>query len=127
MMNSGATVSAELGLRSVDPEHGAVPLIASLYYSVGDPYAILMAFHVGTDDPVEWIFSRDLLTAGLHGPAGAGDVQVWPADQHGLGVLNIALSPPFGQALFQAPTTPLAAVPTSPLQLIPPSPPPALF
>src|SRR5260370_9508275 len=105
MMNSGATVSAELGLSLVVPEHGAVPLIASLYYSAGDPYAILMAFHVGTDDPVEWIFSRDLLSAGLHGPAGEGDVQVWPGVDHGLRVLNIALSSPFGQALFQAPMT----------------------
>src|SRR5258708_39318653 len=105
MMNSGATVSAELGLSLVVPEHGAVPLIASLYYSAGDPYAILMAFHVGTDDPVEWIFSRDLLTAGLHGPAGEGDVQVWPGDDHGLGVLNIALSSPFRQDTFHAPIT----------------------
>jgi Streptomyces sporulation and cell division protein, SsgA len=99
MMNSGTTVSAELGLSLVVPEHGAVPLVASLCYSVGDPYAIRMAFHVGTDDPVEWIFSRDLLSAGLAGPAGEGDVQVWP----GLGVLNIALSSPFGQAHFEAP------------------------
>jgi Streptomyces sporulation and cell division protein, SsgA len=108
MMNSGATVSAELGLSLVVPEHGAVPLVASLCYSAGDPYAIMMAFHVGTDDPVEWIFSRDLLSAGLHGPAGEGDVQVWPGDDHGLGVLNIALSSPFGQAHFEAPTTAIA-------------------
>jgi hypothetical protein len=47
MMNTGATVSAELGLSLVVPEHGAVPLVASLAYSVGDPYAIRMAFHVG--------------------------------------------------------------------------------
>ena len=104
MMNSGGTVSAELGLSLVVPEHGAVPLVASLYYSAGDPYAILMAFHVGTEDPVEWIFSRDLLSAGLHGPTGEGDVQVWPGDDHGQGVLNIALSSPFGQAHFEAPT-----------------------
>jgi Streptomyces sporulation and cell division protein, SsgA len=103
MMNSGGTVSAELGLSLVVPDHGAVPLVASLYYSAGDPYAILMAFHVGTEDPVEWIFSRDLLSAGLHGPTGEGDVQVWPGDDHGQGVLNIALSSPFGQAHFEAP------------------------
>src|ERR1700677_5199346 len=78
MMNSSATVSAELGLSLVVPEHGAVPLVASLAYSVGDPYAIRMAFHVGTDDPVEWIFSRDLLSAGLGGATGEGDVQ-WRA------------------------------------------------
>jgi hypothetical protein len=108
MMNSGATVSAELGLSLVVPEHGAVPLVASLCYNAGDPYAIMMAFHVGTDDPVEWIFSRDLLSAGLQGPTGEGDVQVWPGDDHGVGVLNIALSSPFGHAHFEAPMTAIA-------------------
>jgi hypothetical protein len=108
MMNTGATVSAELGLSLVVPEHGAVPLVASLAYSVGDPYAIRMAFHVGTDDPVEWIFSRDLLSAGLAGPTGEGDVQVWPGEIHGIGVLNIALSSPFGQAHFEAPMISIA-------------------
>jgi hypothetical protein len=108
MINSGATVSSELGLTLVVPEHGAVPLVASLYYTAGDPYAVRMAFHVGTDDPVEWIFSRDLLTAGLAGPAGEGDVRVWPGEDHGVGVLNIALSSPFGQAHFEAPMISIA-------------------
>jgi hypothetical protein len=108
MMNTGATVSAELGLSLVVPEHGAVPLVASLCYSAGDPYAIRMAFHVGTDDPVEWIFSRDLLSAGLGGPTGEGDVQVWPGEVHGIAVLNLALSSPFGQAHFEAPMISIA-------------------
>ena len=108
MMNTGATVSAELGLSLVVPEHGAVPLVASLAYSAADPYAIRMAFHVGTDDPVEWIFSRDLLSAGLAGPTGEGDVQVWPGEIHGIAVLNLALSSPFGQAHFEAPMISIA-------------------
>src|ERR1700691_4023714 len=91
MINS-ATVSAELGLSLVVPEHGTVPLVASLYYSAEDPYAIRMAFHVGMDEPVEWIFARNLLAVGLEGPAGEGDE-----------VLNIALSSPFGEAHFEAP------------------------
>jgi Streptomyces sporulation and cell division protein, SsgA len=103
MMNSSATVSAELGLSLVVPEHGVVPLVASLYYSADDPYAIRMAFHVGADEPVEWIFARELLTAGLEGHAGEGDVQVWPSDEHGRELLNLALSSPFGEAHFEAP------------------------
>jgi hypothetical protein len=103
MMNSSDTVSAELGLSLVVPEHGAVPLVASLYYSAEDPYAIRMAFHVGMDEPVEWIFARDLLAVGLEGPAGEGDVQVWPGEEHGEEVLNLALSSPFGEAHFEAP------------------------
>jgi Streptomyces sporulation and cell division protein, SsgA len=109
MMNSSATVSAELGLSLVVPDHGAVPLVASLNYSADDPYAIRMAFHVGTDEPVEWIFARDLLAVGLEGPAGEGDVQVWPTDDHGLELLNIALSSPFGEAHFEAPRASTAA------------------
>jgi hypothetical protein len=102
MMNSSVTVSAELGLSLVVPEHGAVPLVASLTYSADDPYAIRMAFHVGDDEPVEWIFARELLAAGLDGPAGEGDVRVWP-DGDGDGLLHIALSSPFGHAHFEAP------------------------
>lgn len=102
MINS-ATVSAELGLSLVVPEHGAVPLVASLYYSADDPYAIRMAFHVGADEPVEWIFARELLAAGLDRPTGEGDVQVWPAEVDGTDVLNLALSSPYGEAHFEAP------------------------
>ena len=105
MINSSATVSAELGLTLVVPEHGTVPLVASLYYSADDPYAIRMAFHVGLDEPVEWIFARELLAAGLAEPAGEGDVQVWPGSPDGREVLNLALSSPFGQAHFEAPAS----------------------
>ena len=109
MMNSSVTVSAELGLNLVVPDHGSVPLVASLYYSVEDPYAIRMAFHVGTDEPVEWIFARDLLAVGLEGPAGEGDVQVWPSDDADDELLNIALSSPFGEAQFEVPRDSTAA------------------
>jgi hypothetical protein len=103
MKNSSATVSAELALTLVVPEHGAVPLMASLYYSAHDPYAVRMAFHVGMDEPVEWIFARELLSAGLTRPSGEGDVRVWPSANGGREVLNITLSSPFGHAHFEAP------------------------
>jgi hypothetical protein len=109
MMNSSSTtVSAELGLRLVAAEQAVVPLVASLHYSGSDPYAIRMAFHVGTEDPVEWIFARELLADGLVTPEGDGDVQIWPSAADGqargpLSVLNIKLSSPFGEAHFEAP------------------------
>ena len=114
MMDSGTSVSAELDLLLVVPQHAAVPLVASLFYSGDDPYAVRMAFHVGADEPVEWIFARDLLAAGMAGPSGEGDVRAWPSsgDRDGGGdgeiVLNIMLSSPFGQAHFEAPMTPMA-------------------
>ena len=80
MMSSSRTgVSAELGLGLVGPERMIVPLTASLSYRCSDPYAIRMAFDVGTDEPVEWILARDLLAAALHAREGIGDVQVWQA------------------------------------------------
>jgi hypothetical protein len=114
--SSSTTVSAELGLRLVVPQQTIVPLVASLYYSGTDPYAVRMAFHVGTDEPVEWIFARDLLAAGIESRQGEGDVQVWPSepadsDEGGADgiVLNIELSSPFGQAHFEAPAEAMAA------------------
>src|SRR2546423_6915909 len=77
--SSSITISAELSLRLVVPQQTIVPLVASMYYSGSDPYAVRMAFHVGTDEPVEWIFARDLLAAGIESRQGEGDVQVWPS------------------------------------------------
>jgi Streptomyces sporulation and cell division protein, SsgA len=112
-MNSSSTVSAELGLRLIVPQQTIVPLVASLFYSREDPYAIRIAFHVGLDEPVEWIFARDLLAKGIKERQGLGDVTVWPSaatpDPHcedpepGRNILNIELSSPFGQAHFEAP------------------------
>src|SRR5579875_3034848 len=80
MNRSGSTtVAAELGLGLVVPQQTIVPLVASMYYNDSDPYAVRMAFHVGTDEPVEWIFARDLLAAGIESRHGEGDVQVWPS------------------------------------------------
>jgi hypothetical protein len=108
MNSSSTTVSAELGLRLVVPDRTTVPLLAGLEYAAHDPYAIRMSFYVGNDEPVEWIFARELLTIGIVRKVGDGDVQVWPAAHDSEQTLNIALSSPFGDALFEAPLTPLA-------------------
>ena len=114
--SSSTAVSAELGLRLIVPQQTIVPLVASLYYNGGDPYAVRMAFHVGTDEPVEWIFARDLLSAGIESRQGEGDVQEWPSEPADSAesaadsvVLNIELSSPFGQAHFEAPVEAMAA------------------
>jgi hypothetical protein len=115
MMSSNRfEVSAELGLGLVGPERTIVPLTAGLSYNCADPYAIRMAFEVGTDEPVEWILARDLLAAALHGSEGLGDVRAWPSAAScdpdimamgggaaGPAILNIAMSSPYGQAQFE--------------------------
>jgi len=131
--SSSTTISAELGLRLVVPQQTIVPLVASLHYSGSDPYAVRMAFHVGTDEPVEWIFARDLLAAGIESRQGEGDVQVWPSsmscaeagDLDGIGdtggkILNIELSSPFGQAHFEAPARAMSAFLKRTYQIVPP-------
>jgi len=132
--SSSTTISAELGLRLVVPQQTIVPLVASLYYSGSDPYAVRMAFHVGTDEPVEWIFARDLLAAGIESRQGEGDVQVWPSpascadsdDSDATGrpemggkVLNIELSSPFGQAHFEAPAQAMSTFLQRTYQIVP--------
>ena len=106
--NSRTAVSTELGLGLVGPEQTIVPLMASLYYSCHDPYAVKMAFHVGMDEPVEWTLARDLLAAALHSREGIGDVQAWPSAAStgeaadGQKIMNIAMTSPYGHAQFEA-------------------------
>jgi hypothetical protein len=107
-MNSSTTISAELALRLVVPDRTTVPLLATVEYAASDPYALRVAFHVGNDEPVEWIFARELLTLGMARMAGDGDVQVWPGPMVGNRLLHIGLSSPFGDALFEVPLAPLA-------------------
>ncbi|WP_369251220.1 SsgA family sporulation/cell division regulator [Streptomyces sp. R41] len=75
-----------------------------LQYEPSDPYAVRAAFGVvGSDETVEWIIGRDLLADGLEGPAGEGDVRVWPAEEQDVSDFYILLNPPDGTALFKAP------------------------
>ena len=114
MSSNCSEISAELSLGLVGPEHAIVPLMAELSYSCADPYAVQIAFEVGTDEPVKWILARDLLAAALHGSAGLGDVRAWPSAAScdpdvvavgggtaGHAILNIAMSSPYGQAQFE--------------------------
>jgi len=127
--NSRTAVSAEVGLGLVGPEHTIVPLMASLYYSCHDPYAVRMAFHVGTDEPVEWTLARDLLAAALHSREGIGDVQAWPSAASadpavggaaaGQKILNIVMRSPFGHAQFEASAAAIEAFLARTYQLVP--------
>ena len=112
MSSNCSEISAELSLGLVGPERTIVPLTAGLSYNCADPYAVLMAFDIGTDKPVEWILARELLAAALHGSEGLGDVRAWPSAAScdpdvvaiggaGPAILNIAMSSPYGQAQFE--------------------------
>lgn len=104
-MTSTATVRAQLELRLVVPGGPSLPVLADLRYAADDPWAVCVAFQVGTagegEGVVEWMFARQLLTEGISGTAGAGDVRVWPSHVHGDRVVNLAMASPSGSALFE--------------------------
>lgn len=107
MNPSPIIVAAEIVLRLLVPGIEPIPLIARLYYTSDDPYAVRMSFHVETEEPVEWMFSRELLEAGIERVAGIGDVKFWPSvyvdyESRVNQFLNIELSSPFGFAHFEA-------------------------
>ncbi|MEU6064170.1 MULTISPECIES: spore wall synthesis regulator SsgD [Streptomyces] len=69
----------EARLVAAAPRMPSIP--ATLRYDRHDPFAVQMTFPApATLEGVEvrWSFARDLLSAGLHGPEGHGDVRVRP-------------------------------------------------
>ncbi|MFB7949292.1 SsgA family sporulation/cell division regulator [Kitasatospora phosalacinea] len=79
-----------------------------LDYDTGDPFAVRFTFHLPGDDPVTWVFARDLLAAGTRRPAGEGDVHVRPVGD-GLAEVCLVLRSPGGDALLRAAAPPLLA------------------
>ena len=70
-------------------------------YDPADPYAVTMRLEARSGS-VTWTFARDLLADGLYGPAGDGDVQVWPClSHHGEAIVIVELCSPDGTALLQ--------------------------
>ncbi|GAA2607804.1 SsgA family sporulation/cell division regulator [Streptomyces tubercidicus] len=108
----------ELGL-VVSPER-SIPVPAQLSYRTDDPYAVHVAFHIGSDSPVNWTFARELLVEGVFRPCGEGDVRVWPTKVHGRSLVCIALESPDGQALLEAPAAAVAAWLERTLRVVPP-------
>jgi hypothetical protein len=105
-MTPPTSISTEVQLRLVVPGASAMPVRAGLRYDVRDPYAVQVSFYTGggpDGDVVEWTFARQLLTDGVSGPVGEGDVQVWPSNDSGSSVVCLALSSPSGKALFEVP------------------------
>jgi len=102
-MSHLSTVRTALELSLVVPGGPSLPVLADLSYSADDPWAVRVAFQTGGegDGVVEWMFARQLLTDGVSGTVGEGDVRVWPALSDGEHVLNLAMASPSGSALFE--------------------------
>jgi len=105
-MNAWAptTVTREVTVQLVAPGDGSVALPVVLHYDLADPFAVHATFRTGHGEGVSWVFARELLTLGVHRPAGDGDVRVWPSWSSGSEVIFIGLTSPDGEALLQATT-----------------------
>ncbi|GAA4089677.1 SsgA family sporulation/cell division regulator [Streptomyces shaanxiensis] len=93
--------------RLITGEERELPVPAKLRYASTDPLAVHLDFpgEVSLDGQgATWIFARSLLEAGLRGPAGDGDVHIWPC---GPERTVVELHSPYGMALLQFDTSAL--------------------
>ncbi|EGX55809.1 regulator [Streptomyces zinciresistens K42] len=87
--------------RLITGEEREVSVPAGLRYLSTDPLAVHLDFpgEVSLDgNGATWTFARGLLEAGLRGPAGDGDVHIWPC---GDARTVVELHSPHGMALLQ--------------------------
>ncbi|MGW4132272.1 SsgA family sporulation/cell division regulator [Amycolatopsis japonica] len=70
-----------------------------LTYDTHDPFAIRARFLRDTPNEIEWLFSRELLAAGMLVPSGDGDVRISPTAADPPGV-RVELKTPDGAATF---------------------------
>ncbi|MEU6823694.1 SsgA family sporulation/cell division regulator [Streptomyces atriruber] len=115
-----SVVERELELKLVLSPERAIPVPARLTYRTADPYAVHIAFHIGSEHPVNWTFARELLVEGVFRPCGHGDVRVWPTKVEGRSVVLMALSSPDGDALLEAPAAAVSAWLERTLRVVPP-------
>lgn len=93
-----------LSIRVLLSADEALQLRVRFVYDPADPFAVRMDVP-GSPDPLEpWMFSRDLLYAGLREASGDGDVRVWPPCRcHGVGTVRILLRSRFAAAVLFVP------------------------
>ena len=95
-------IVAPVELQLVGSDGASVPVEAAFGYDPEDPFAVRAEFWLDADDePVVWVFARDLIAKGLDSPAGEGDVGVWPSQSHGEAIVCLALSSPGGRAVLE--------------------------
>ncbi|MFJ1969866.1 SsgA family sporulation/cell division regulator [Streptomyces sp. NPDC087903] len=95
------TLTQPARARLITAEDQELPVPATLRYASGDPLAVHLDFppEVSLDgEGVTWTFARTLLGEGLDGPAGGGDVHIWPC---GRSRTVLEFHSPLGLALLQ--------------------------
>lgn len=93
--------------RLITGQEREVPVPVTLRYLSTDPLAVHLDFppEVCLDgEALSWTFARSLLQEGVRGPAGSGDVHIWPC---GRARTVLEFHSPFGLALLQFDTAAL--------------------
>lgn len=57
---------------------GLPPVNAEFRYRSDDPFAVQMLLSIDQSPAISWVFGRELMLEGVRGPAGMGDVQIFP-------------------------------------------------
>ena len=78
MLDSSRTVTTPLTL-AVSASTGDAKLEAELRYNPSDPLAVSLAIGTQCDEPVVWVFARELLGSGVAAATGEGDITIEPA------------------------------------------------
>ncbi|MGW6913925.1 SsgA family sporulation/cell division regulator [Kitasatospora sp. NPDC054939] len=100
MITAGTTMRLQTGPQSF------LSVPAQLAFDSADPYAVRLLFPA-EQEPVSWVFGRELLAVGLVGGCGEGEVHVAPADRDHLYVA-LADQSGNGVALLLVPTADVA-------------------
>ncbi|MFJ8045488.1 SsgA family sporulation/cell division regulator [Kitasatospora sp. NPDC096147] len=95
-----------------------VGIDARLRYHRADPYAVYFDTHLELDEPVTWMFSRDILDDGLIRSGGEGDVTVRRCGDPW--ALEIVLAGDGGPVVLQAPVTSVAGFLEATWEQVPP-------
>lgn len=98
-MSHSVEMSARGHVVTDTPGHWSVIRVAFRHDREADPTAVRVVFPGGT----EWIFTRELLEAGMRAPRRSGDVGVWPCGRaqvvlefhsaHGVAVVQFDKAP----------------------------------
>ncbi len=98
-----------------------VPVAGRFGYRSDRPYEVRVAFVSQGRTVTTWVFSRELLLAGLRGPAGEGDVRMRPfRDAVGVRRVHIELRTTGSACALTAEATDLAAWVRATAEVVPP-------
>ncbi|MFD9318821.1 SsgA family sporulation/cell division regulator [Streptomyces sp. NPDC060053] len=95
------TLEQPVRARLITAEDQELPVPATLRYDSTDPFAVHVDFPPEVSlagEAVTWTFGRTLLEQGVSGPAGSGDVHIWPC---GPVRTVVEFHSPLGLALLQ--------------------------